>query len=155
GDEAIKRLIREGVEYTSAVCVLIGTETWLRQWVRYEMARAIIDGRGLLGVHLNSIRHHVTKTPHTRGHNPLDFMAVGKVREHALKQPRYYLFEKLAISNGFGGYEWQWHRYRDYSLAVSLPQWLRDPAEGYVTPLSENAPVYDYIAGNGHQNIGS
>jgi hypothetical protein len=31
GDDAVKRLIREGVEYTSAVCVLIGTETWVRQ----------------------------------------------------------------------------------------------------------------------------
>ena len=39
GDDAVKRLIREGVEYTSAVCVLIGTDTWLRRWVRYEMAR--------------------------------------------------------------------------------------------------------------------
>jgi hypothetical protein len=45
GDGAVKRLIREGVQYTSAVCVLIGTGTWLRRWVRYEMARAIVDGR--------------------------------------------------------------------------------------------------------------
>jgi hypothetical protein len=62
GDDAVKRLIREGVEYTSAVCVLIGTETWLRRWVKYEIARAVIDGRGLLAVHLNSIRHHHTLT---------------------------------------------------------------------------------------------
>src|SRR5580693_5388677 len=42
GDEAIKRLIREGVEYASAVCVLVGTETWSRRWVKYEMARSVI-----------------------------------------------------------------------------------------------------------------
>src|SRR6266705_2435814 len=30
GDEALKRLIREGVDYTSAVCVLIGSQTWQR-----------------------------------------------------------------------------------------------------------------------------
>src|ERR1700738_5050784 len=52
GDDAVKRLIREGVCYTSAVCVLIGTETWQRRWVKYEIARTIIDERGLLGVHL-------------------------------------------------------------------------------------------------------
>src|ERR1700683_1813608 len=51
--ESLKRLIREGVDYTSAVCVLIGSETWVRRWVRYEIARAIIDERGLLGVRLN------------------------------------------------------------------------------------------------------
>jgi hypothetical protein len=155
GDDAVKRLIREGVEYTSAVCVLIGSETWLRRWVKYEIARAIIDGRGLLGVHLNSIRHHQTKTPHTRGYNPLDFMAVGKVQPGVLSTPKYYLFEKLAVPNGIGGYKWEWHRYSDYTSSVSLPPWLTDPLPGYVTPLSQNATVYDYIADDGHRNIGS
>jgi MTH538 TIR-like domain (DUF1863) len=155
GDEAVKRLIREGVEYTSAVCVLIGAETWVRRWVRYEIGRAIVDGRGLLGVHLNSIRHHVTKTPHTRGYNPLDFMAVGKVQDGVLAPARYYLFERLAMPNGFGGHEWQWHRYSDYTSSVTRPPWLDDPIAGYVTPLSRNAPVFDYIADSGHANIGS
>ena len=155
GDDAIKRLIREGVEYTSAVCVLIGTETWVRRWVRYEIARAIVDGRGLLGVHLNSIRHHHTKTPHTRGYNPLEFMAVGKVQPGVLSTPRYYLFEKQVVPNGIGGYKWEWNRYSDYTSSVSLPPWLADPVAGYVTPLSQNATVYDYIADDGHGNIGS
>jgi hypothetical protein len=155
GDEAVKRLIREGVDYTSAVCVLIGSETWLRQWVRYEIARAIIDGRGLLGVHLNSIRHHHAKTPHTRGPNPLDFLAVGKVQEHALQPARYYLFEKHAVPDGSGGHRWGWLRYSDYTSAVTLPSWLADPRVDHVTPLSWNASVYDYIADEGHKNIGS
>ena len=80
GDDAVKRLIREGVCYTSAVCVLVGSETWLRRWVKYEIVRAIIDERGSLAVHLNSIRHHKSLTPHTRGPNPLEYMAVGKVQ---------------------------------------------------------------------------
>src|SRR6185437_5106692 len=56
--ETIKQLIRAGVLNTSAVCVLAGSMTWDRRWVRYEIARAIIDGRGLLTVHLNNINHH-------------------------------------------------------------------------------------------------
>ena len=155
GDDAVKRLIREGVEYTSAVCVLIGTDTWLRRWVKYEIARAIIDGRGLLGVHLNSIRHHHTKTPHTLGYNPLDFMAVGKVQPGLLSTPRYFLYEKQALPNSSGGYRWAWNRYVDYTSSVSLPSWLADPVAGYVTPLSQNATVYNYIADDGHKNIGS
>jgi hypothetical protein len=47
GPEALKQLIRDGVKETSAVCVLIGTHTWGRRWVRYEIARAVIDNRGL------------------------------------------------------------------------------------------------------------
>lgn len=155
GDDAVKRLIREGVEYTSAVCVLIGSETWLRRWVKYEIARAIIDGRGLLGVHLNSIRHHKTLTQHTRGYNPLEFMAVGKVQNGILAAPKYYLFEKVAVSNGLGGYKFEWHRYGDYTNSVQLPPWLTDPQPGYVTPLSNNTVVYDYISDDGHHNIGS
>ena len=60
--ESLKNLIRDGVEHTSAVCVLVGSETWSRRWVRYEIARAVIDDRGLLAVHLNNIEHQ-SETP--------------------------------------------------------------------------------------------
>ncbi len=155
GEEALKGLIRDGVKQTSAVCVLIGSETWLRQWVRYEIARAIIDGRGLLGVHLNSIKHHKTLTPHTRGTNPLEMLAVGKMQTGFLSIPVYDLFEKVAVRTATGSYIWEWHRYSKYSNSVDLPPWLRDCQPGYVTPLSECAPVYDYIADDGHRNIGT
>src|SRR5579885_1279145 len=153
GDDALKRLIREGVRYTSAVCVLAGSETWLRRWVRYEIARAIIDERGLLTVHLNSIRHHQMKTPHTRGPNPLDFIAIGKVQ--GFGESRYYLFEKLAKRDAFGAHKWEWHRYADYTDPVKRPLWVTDPGPGFVTPLSANAGLYDYIAEEGHKNIGA
>jgi hypothetical protein len=154
-DDTVKRLIREGVEYTSAVCVLIGSETWLRRWVRYEIARAVVDGRGLIAVHLNSIPHHQTRTAHSPGLNPLDHMAVGKVQEAILSPAKYYLFEKRAVRDRLGGYKWEWHRYQDYTSTVNLPIWLNDPAPRYVTPLSSNAFVYNYITDDGHKNIGS
>lgn len=154
-DNAIKALIRGGVSSTSAVCVLVGSETWWRRWVRYEIARAIVDGRGLLAVHLNSIRHHRTLTPHTRGSNPLDFMAIGKPPSDPWKPVRYFLYEKNAVPDGLGGYRWEWQRYSDYTDAVTLPGWVIDPAAGFVTPLSENADEYDYMASEGHRNLGS
>jgi hypothetical protein len=155
GDEAVKRLIREGVDFTSSVCVLVGSDTWLRRWVKYEIARAIVDGRGLLAVHLNSIRHHKTLTPHMRGYNPLDYMAVGKIQATLLSEPKYFLFEKLGKGDAFRGYHFEWHRYGDYTNSVNLPPWLDDPQPGYVTPLSYNCAEYDYIADNGHKNIGA
>jgi len=66
-DDAVKRLIREGVENTSVVCVLAGTGSWKRRWVRYEIARSVIDRKGLLVVDINGINHHVDRTPHPRG----------------------------------------------------------------------------------------
>jgi hypothetical protein len=151
----VKRLIRDGVWNTSAVCVLAGSETYKRRWVRYEIARAIIDGRGLLTVHLNSIRDHVTKTPHTRGPNPLDFMAVGKVQTNSWDDVRYVLYEKRPVPDGAGGWRWGWFLYEDYTRSVSLPPWLTDPKPGQWTPLSNCAAEYDYMADNGHKNIGS
>jgi hypothetical protein len=146
GDDSLKRLIREGVDYTSAVCVLIGSSTWARRWVRYEIARAVVDGRGLLGVHINSIRHHQTRMPHGLGLNPLEFMAVGKIQENWLVLAKYYLFER---DIKFG-----WLRYQDYTNSVKLPPYLSDPAPGYVIPLSWGTPVRDFIVDDGSKNIG-
>ena len=54
----------------------------------------------------------------------------------------------------FGGYGWEWHHYEDYTYPVERPSWVSDPPAGYVTPLSENADLYDFIADHGHKNIG-
>lgn len=155
GDEALKKLIRAGVAYTSAVCVLIGSDTWSRRWVHYEIARTIIDGKGLLGVHLNSIRHHKTLTAHTRGANPLSFMGIAKIQNHPWYNAKYYLYELVAVSNGVAPNTWEWHPYADYTDAIDLPNWVTEPAVGYVTPLSDCAALYDYIAQDGSKNIGA
>jgi hypothetical protein len=144
--ETVKRLIREGVGYTSAVCVLVGTETALRRWVRYEIARAVIDKRGLLAVHLNGIRHHNLLVPHVRGPNPLASMAVGKIQaNNVLLPPVYYLFEYTQQG---------WVRYGDYTSPVSLPAYLSDPWPGRVMALSTGTEEWDYINNDGSKNIG-
>jgi hypothetical protein len=143
---ALKRLIRDGVFGTSAVCVLVGTQTWFRRWARYEIARAVIDNRGLLAVHINSICHHQTKAPHPFGPNPLTCMAVGKIQADAFAVPKYYLFE-------WNGREWI--RYMDHMDQVNLPIYLMDPMPNWVMPLSSGTPIYDFCADNGHKNIGA
>jgi hypothetical protein len=152
-DDSLKRLIREGVEHTSAICVLVGTDTWWRRWVRYEIARAIIDGRGLLAVHINGIRHHQRGTVDTQGLNPLAYMAIGKVRVGALLD-QYYLFEKVP-RQATSGWSFEWVRYADYTHSVSRPLWLNDPQPGYVTPLASSASEYDFCLHDGHKNIGT
>jgi hypothetical protein len=122
--------------------------------VKYEIARAIIDGRGLVAVHINNIRHHQTLAAHPVGLNPLAFMAVGKVQENLFLPPRYYLFEKMAVPAIGGGYKWSWERYADHTDPVDLPSWLAEPAPGYVTPLSSPLWEHDYVLQGGHKNIG-
>jgi hypothetical protein len=155
GAEGIKQLIRAGVLGTSAVCVLAGSMTWDRRWVKYEIARAIIDGRGLLTAHLNNINHHQTKGPHPLGRNPLAHMGVAKLQPNTRLPPQYYLFEMELVPDGYGRVIEQWSRYDDYTLSVKKPAWLTDPSVDHVMALSADAAEYDYELDHGHRNIGS
>ncbi|MET4215740.1 hypothetical protein ACVWWG_006962 [Bradyrhizobium sp. LB7.2] len=153
--EAIKELIRSGVIRTSAVCVLAGSMTWDRRWVKYEIARAVIDGRGLLTIHINNINHHKTKEPHPCGLNPLAHMGVAKLQPNMRVPPRYYLFEMKIVPDSHGALVKRWSRYGDYTLPIRKPAWLDDPDVDYVMPLATNAAEYDYKLDYGHRNVGS
>jgi hypothetical protein len=153
--DVVKQLIRSGVLHTSAVCVLTGTNTWKSRWVRYEIARAIIDGRGLLTVHLNGINHHQTKSTHPHGRNPLAHMGVARLQPDKRLPPQYYLCEMEFVSDRYGGVVKNWTRYSDYQPSVKKPAWLSDPPIDHVMPLSAETAEYDYVLEHGHRNIGS
>jgi len=140
GDDAVKNLIRQGVGYTSVVCVLVGTETWGRRWVRYEIARSVIDGRGLLAVHINSLKHHSRLQTDQLGVNPISRMGVARKDNGNL-----HLCEKI-------GDTWKW--YADYTDSVNLPAYLTEPSAGNVRLLSDGTHEYDFVAQTGHKNIG-
>ncbi|HTT99192.1 MAG TPA: TIR domain-containing protein [Rhizomicrobium sp.] len=151
GDDAVKRLIREGVQNTSAVCVLVGTETWSRRWVKYEIARAVIDGRGLLSVHINGLSHHQRRSSDQLGFNPLQLLGI-----YTPSIGRHLLYEKRFVVKNYltGQGEWEWQPYQDHVVAVSLPRYL-SASHGYVVPLSHGAREYDFVAGVGHSNLGT
>lgn len=146
------RLIREGMENASTVCVLIGSGTAYRPWVKYEIARSVIDGRGLLGVHINGLNHHQRKALDWLGKNPIENMGIFKNARN-----EFYLYERkvkyslmLGLQNQF-----EWVQYRDYVQQVKLPRYLKEPSVGYVMPLSAGTSVYDYVNHVGHKNIGA
>ncbi|KAF5887221.1 TIR domain-containing protein [Rhizobium sp. PEPV16] len=143
GDEALKRMIREGVENTSCVCVLIGTETWQRRWVKYEIARSVVDGRGLMAVHINSINHHQRVRPDERGYNPCGILGLA-----AHVSGNYYLVERKFVN---GAWVWEW--YQDYTTAVSVPRYMKPPTPNHPVRLAEVTREYDWSQ-NGHRNIG-
>jgi hypothetical protein len=131
-DASIKELIRWGVKYTSAVCVLVGTNTYSRRYVRYEIARAIIEKKGLLSVHINSLRHHERRAPDQLGFSPLSLLGVYKSQSG-----NFYLCEAKQIQNSLTGrIEWKWFQYSDYTPPVALPRYVPDPGIGRVVALS-------------------
>ena len=56
GDVGIKRVINTGLEGTTVTCVLIGSETYARKWVRYEILKSFKRGNSILAVNINSIK---------------------------------------------------------------------------------------------------
>ena len=138
GQAAIKRLIDGGLENTSATCVLIGTHTWHRRWVRYEIVESLQRGNRMVGVHVNGIpdRARRTKPP---GRNPLEHLALSIPRDGASVQVLQY-------ANG------------TWAPATDTTGWpLSKPAaesrRGKTVQLSAMFPVHDWIKDNGPDNL--
>ncbi|MCK5293216.1 MAG: TIR domain-containing protein [Arcobacteraceae bacterium] len=72
---ALKRLINKGLINTSNTCVLVGSETYKRPWVRYEIFKSFIKGNHLLAVHINGIKCNKKETKNL-GKNPFDFVGL-------------------------------------------------------------------------------
>jgi len=71
GDGAIEKWIKENMAYRSCVVVLVGEKTAARPWVKYEIRKAWIDGKGLLGIYIHNLKDPNTGTC-SKGINPFD-----------------------------------------------------------------------------------
>lgn len=138
-DDVLKAFLREGVENTSVTCVLAGNETWKRRWVRYEIARSLVKGNGLLTVYIHGVKDRSSQVA-AKGADPLAQMAVYKT------------------STGIFLAEWKaekWVKYEDYSLAIpEATLWFTPPKDDKVVQLSSHCMSYDFSEQDGRKNIG-
>jgi hypothetical protein len=74
GVEILKRFLRDGLRNSTVTCVLVGAETALRRWVRYEIFRSFVRGNGLLAVRVHTIAG-LNKLQCVEGANPFDNLA--------------------------------------------------------------------------------
>lgn len=77
GDDAIRRMIDQGLENTSVTAVLIGAETASRDWVKYEIKKSYGRGNGLLGIYIHNIRDRNGYTDR-KGSNPFNDLYVNQ-----------------------------------------------------------------------------
>lgn len=140
GDESLKTLIRGGLANTSVTCVLAGTLTFSRRWVRYEIAQSVVRGNGLLSVKINGLKDQYSR-PGLDGPNPLDYMGVYRVPDG-----RILLAEKDQRGN--------WVAYGDYTREVNLPYGWEQPTGTIVITLSRYSRVYDYCFDGGFRGLG-
>lgn len=136
GDDAVKRLINSNLENTSVTCALIGTETWRRRWVRYELLKSYDRGNPLLGVHINGVPDKNRQT-FAQGANAFDYL--GFVVSEDGKRRTYYEHDGNV-----------WNVYQDLpskTTSYDRQHW----GKGF--KLSSWVHSYDWISGDGYNNF--
>jgi len=143
GSIALKRLINKGLNNTSNSCVLIGSGTYLRPWVRYEIFKSMKKGNHIFGIHINEIK---CKNGHTKdlGKNPFDYLGY-RISEDG---------KKLTM------YEWKnskWVLYReiDGSATYVLGRQASVVRREKFYQLSSVYRTYKWYKDNGYKNFDS
>jgi len=70
GNAAVQSWIDDQLRGSSVTVVLIGAETANRPWVKYEIAKSIEMGKGLIGIYINRVPSMLSPSD-PRGANPL------------------------------------------------------------------------------------
>lgn len=70
-DAEIKKLIDKGLVNSSTTAVLIGFETFGRQWIEYEILESWKRGNRLLGVYIHRLENQYKQTD-PKGRNPFE-----------------------------------------------------------------------------------
>jgi MTH538 TIR-like domain (DUF1863) len=136
-DDALKRFLREGLKNTSVTCVLVGAETCLRRWVRYEIFRSFMCGNGLLAVRIHTIGSlHSPAT--TAGTNPFAAMAF------AVDNDQVQFKEYMTTG---------WQPARDVG-SMPLNEVAYDLGGHKNHTFSTIFPIYEWDTDDGYNNIG-
>jgi len=136
GHLAVKRWINSQLEGTSVTVVLIGAETYMRRWVRYEIIKSFDKGNGLLGIYIHKIKNKDGNTD-SKGENPFEYVGVyiGKDGEAEYRE----------FKNG------KWVRFEDCPKCSSKSD--RKYWTGKIYTFKHM--TYDWIDNDGYNNIGS
>ena len=136
GDATVKRLVNSSLENTSVTCVLIGTETWKRRWVRYEIFKSYDRDIRLFGVHINSVPDK-NKQTFLQGVNPFSYLGFvissdgKKLTYYELVENAWQVYQDLPEKSG--NYDKQY-----WGKGFNLSHWV---------------PCYDWTKDNGYESF--
>jgi MTH538 TIR-like domain (DUF1863) len=140
GSVAVKRLINSGLYGTSVTCVLVGSETYVRPWVRYEILNSFRRGNSILGVHINTIkgRDQLTKM---KGPDPLEYVGVS-------------FSDTGDTGTLWKKFDGQWKEYSEIDGTSSYRTGgLAQEYRGKGFNLSNWYPSYDWVIDDGYRNF--
>lgn len=135
-EDALKAFLREGLSGSSVTCVLTGNQTSRRRWVRYELLRSFVDGRGLVNVSIHNIANLAKQTA-TAGTNALAHLG-GEIKDGILYFKEY------------DGSRWVWS-----TDVASMP--VKDVKYGVGArtnfTFDDIFSTYDWVTNRGYDNL--
>ena len=140
GDTSLKRLINGGLDGTSNTCTLVGSETYGRPWVRYEILKSFVRGNHMFAVHINGIKDKNQKTK-ILGSNPLEYVGV----TYSEDGRSMTLWEK-------NGNIWERYTKIENKSDFAIPQ-VAAAYRGNGYNLGNFYPIYDWIADDGYNEF--
>ena len=135
--DALKRFLNAQLEGSSVTCVLIGNQTAYREWVRYEIIRSFVCGKGLVGVYINAIPNF-SRQVDVAGPDPFRFVG-------------FEIHGNLLKFKEWNGSAWQWYSHIPSMPAVDVRYWLMDKTN---TTFDQLFRSHDWVGSNGYDNIG-
>jgi hypothetical protein len=136
-DDVLKRFLLEGLKNTTVTCVLVGAETTLRRWVRYEILRSFMRGNGLLAIRIHTIGD-LERATCDSGSNPFDALAF-VVADDRLSFKEY-------LTTG-------WQPARDVG-SMPLSDVPYDLGNRTNHTLSNLFPIYEWETDDGFEHLG-
>ncbi len=99
GDRAVEKWIEEQLNGTSVTVVLIGAETYDREWVKHEIKRSYELKKGIIGIYIHNIKDPQKGTD-TKGRNPLDHWHITSNGQKQMFTSLYKTYDWVA-DNGY------------------------------------------------------
>lgn len=137
GDLALKRMINSELKNTSVTAVLVGSETYRRPWVRYEIFKSIDVGNDLLAIHINGIADKHKKTKDL-GPNPFKHCALKISADGKKGTPMVWSGKQWNAYSKFGEFEISPQPASRRSKTIQLSTWF---------------PIYKWNADKGFVNF--
>ncbi len=129
GEDALRSLIDQALENTSATCILAGAHSWNSPWVRYAIAKSVARGNGLFTVDISNLQCPQNGLG-AQGLNPLDNMGICMDDHGDIKLVEW------------NGEQWVWSQH--HTAAIACPKYLAPVFNGTTLPLSRGAYLYPW-----------
>lgn len=139
GSLALNRHINSALQNPPNTCVLIGSETFSRPWVRYELFKSFARGNHIFGVHVNRIPDKYRLSKHN-GPNPFNYLAITISMDGGMAT----LWHKP------GG---NWIEFNSIDGNSQVPVSLSNQFGAIIYLFSDIYETYDWVEDSGYDNF--